>query len=359
MSLISRITEEKKGNNIYSNINVVNKTNLYQKLNVNVTRSDTIISNVDDYYLSVIRFSIPTLALPLFTLDLTNHPMTVVTQYGGVNFSVDLVYDSFLGASLSGPPPNPLEFSIYTYQQFVNMINVAILAGYNHFFPGPAAPGDPGSAYMTYDPDSQLFSMNASDSYIIPPPLYSDPTKVSIFFNTTLFQYFNNLLVVRNDYFLAGLNQIIFQNSYNNLILTTNVTPGKPGVQMVQPYTTTAIMNNLTSIVLTSNNFPVSQESQNYITLGTIDTQNPFLNILTDFEINTGGQKNAGDTRGLIIYQPDVFRYIDMNGFDAIRNFTINIYAYYANLQRYVLLQLPPLFTMSMKLLFKKKSLNY
>lgn len=345
-------------NNVYCNLIVTNTTNAFQPMDLTINRGDKIIDNTEDYYMSIIRFSIPTLSLALFYLDLIKTPLSVTMQYNGVQRTELLVYNSIF--SSSAPPlssgnslsPPVIEYAIWTYQQFVDMINVAIQKCHDFLFPPINAKKAP---YMIYDGNTEKFSIIADNSYIEPSP-YSLPLVEKLFFNNALFNYFSNFLGVRDEYAVTGKFQFVFENTFNNSVTTRD---GLAGVEMKQEYSTIYLMNSLTSLVITSNSFPVNAEEQFITTITNDSFSNSSLNILTDFEINYASKPSGGDSRSIQQYQPTIYRYTDLKGTSELRNFTLSIYGYLPEQNRYVKLFLQPTLTVSLKILFKKKDLNY
>jgi hypothetical protein len=340
------------GNNVYGNLVVTNNTSFYQPMDIEVNRGDEILKNANDYYMSIIRFSIPTGYLPLFFLDLVNTPLEVTMAYNGVSHTVQLVYDNILSSLANTQNPLLPPYGIWTYLQFVNMINVAIQAAHDFLFPPVNAKKAP---YMIFDPVTQLFSMIADNSYIEPSP-YINPLVEKLFFNNNLNNLFNNFFGVRDPYVLNSLFQFIFQNTNNNSITTRD---SLAGVEMKQEYTTLTLLNSVTNITIESNSFPVASEYQYVSSITDTTFNDDSRKILTDFEINYTNERNAGESRSLQQYQATIYRYIDMKGSSELRNFTLSIYAYLADSNKYLKLFLIPGQTLSMKILFKRKGINY
>ena len=348
-------------NNVYGNLVVTNNSKIFQPMDVTINRGEILLKNPEDYYISIIRFSIPTLCLPLFFLDLDNNDYSVTMTYNGSSSTFLLQYESILSTTQTSPEKKTPQgftlppFAIWSYQQFVNMINVAIQKCHDALFPPLPGPQPKKAPYMIFNIDSQSFSLIADNSYIEPSP-YANPLIEKLFFNNTLFNLFSNFLGVRDEYNPLGLFQFVFQNTFNNNITTKD---SLAGVEMKQEYPTLYLLNSISNIVIDSNSFPVSSENQFVSTITDSSFSDNSKNILTDFEINYANQQIAGDSRSIQQYQANVYRYIDMKGTSELRNFIISVSGYLPDLNKYIKLYLLPGETITMKILFKRKNINY
>jgi hypothetical protein len=142
MKLISQ-NDDKKYYNI--SINYVDNPSGLTLATFRETRVQPIVDKADDYYLSIIRFTIPMSSIPIFIME------SVETQVGVWNpnvtpFSVTLVdqatnnaYQSFIiydPDNLSLPVPTSYDptnayYYVYSYQHMLTMINNALLRSFN------------------------------------------------------------------------------------------------------------------------------------------------------------------------------------------------------------------------------------
>jgi len=281
--------------------------------------------------------------------------------YNGLTAVTDLLsfYNGLFNPRLvQGPdltplgPQNFIPKSIWAYQQLVNMINEAIAFTHSLVNPAGKAP------YMTYSDVSQTYSVIADNSYIEPSP-YNLPLVEKLFFSNNLFNLFSNFFGLRDDYFPPGYFQFVFQNTFNNNITTRD---SLAGVEMKQEYPTLYLQSSLKNLVITSNSFPVNAEEQFISSITNDSFSGLSKNILTDFEVSYANQRVAGDSRSVEQYQAQIYRFIDLKGTSELRNFVLSIYGYFPDQPdefKYVKLFLQPRATVTIKILFKRKKINY
>jgi hypothetical protein len=158
-------------------------------------RTQALIQNPSDYYMSVVRFSLDAKWIPLFvcpvvvnpfnTNDVNTTPYNITLTYGNNEFEVPLIFTPENDEPIPPPPTNinlqnlqSSYYFMYSYNTFVTMINTAIYKlfhGYNDQFINPIAPYHvnglfdvvPGLSgipipYFIYDPITTRFS------YVVP-----------------------------------------------------------------------------------------------------------------------------------------------------------------------------------------------
>jgi len=89
--LKTKIEYETKEDNVYFNINLVNNNQFSVPCQFSETLTADIVANTNDYYLSIIRFSLDGGSIPIFFfLDGAYH---ITLSYLGVDYSTPVVYD--------------------------------------------------------------------------------------------------------------------------------------------------------------------------------------------------------------------------------------------------------------------------
>jgi hypothetical protein len=141
-----------------------------------VNRSGTIVSNPSDYYVSVTRLVLgQTQRIPMWQPQLNTQPpnndgyktvYSVNLQYGA--FTSGKVYLNIINEdnTLSPPAvPTPTASTtgwgdVFSYNTICKMINNALSDAYDILNTAVGGTLDPNPPYMTWDPASQLFTMN-------------------------------------------------------------------------------------------------------------------------------------------------------------------------------------------------------
>jgi hypothetical protein len=197
-----------------------------------VNRSGSIVSNPSDYYVSVTRLIVSTQRIPLWQPQLN----TTSPYNDGYNtiYSVYLTYGSYNSGQVYlriinddntvSPPSLPVTSQplngwgdVFSYDTITQMINIALSSAYATLVSnvGSSATLDANPPYVTWNPTTELFTMNC-----FPMSQYdtsSSGDKVSIYFN--------------NEYrpFLLGwtieivTNQTNTTNGQDVLIILTNL----------------------------------------------------------------------------------------------------------------------------------------
>lgn len=348
----TNVTYERDGENIiYCNIQSTNTTNVTQRMDINISRSMPIIENPSQYYLSVVRFQVPTYKYPLIVMpDPLTNPLIVSMNFGGVvkHATVSFTQTNF------DPIYNDLPNRYFSYQQFITDINTAISSCITQFPLGP--PFNVNHPKFVYNAETELFSLIAPQVWGDVYP-YTSLVIPHIFFNRDLYVFFQNLLTIENTASVSSLdNLIIITDTINNTIPYPPV-PATPAYEMKQEYSTLWAMTGLTNITLASNNLPIVAENvmDSVFSSGTNSSSTTFK-ILNDFEIV---YDKAGVQRSVQYYQPNVYRYTDMVSSSNLYNINLQFYLYSSVIKKFVPLYIDPTFAVTIKLMFKRKELNY
>jgi hypothetical protein len=179
--------------------------------------TEDIIDNPSDYYLSVQRFSIPLLNIPVSISSVqTNQPdinktIFSFTMTNGAFSSGQIFIQHIPGYFESNPPPSPVGnlqdftsnyYYIYSYQQLLSIWNSSLLTAFNALnavLPVPSRLVNPPFFYFS----NGLISLYVPkvDNYI------NGTTK--IYFNNNFYQFVNNLY-----YYNVADNSITGQDNY-------------------------------------------------------------------------------------------------------------------------------------------------
>lgn len=328
-------------------------------LRFNETRTNPIINNSGDYYLSIVRFSLDTYNLPSLICEIQpnqgNPDLSI--------YSITLEYDNGLGGitpstqvylnwipqnkNLVTPIPpssttnkfqeNNKYYYCYQFQYFLTLINTAFGTALTSLIANTGGGLSPialaEQPVMTWDTTQQSGILQAQEQYYD----RSQTAKIKIYFNPPLFALFNSFPSLN---FGTGTNVSLGRNyemvianfaGINTILLPTN--PVLPAVQTVwtqvfQEFSTIDTWTPVASIVFTSNTIPIISNqlsaplvfNNGQSSFGIGNNAN-FAQIITDMATNQQVFKPN------VLYNPTAeYRRIDMTGNTPLTNIDINVF---------------------------------
>lgn len=339
--------------NVYVNTIIYNGTTKFIPCRFQINNDQAIINNPSDYYLAVVKFTVPGANIPLFTFNQTTNFYTVTLSYLNFDYQISLIYI---------PDNTQNEFTVFSYQHFVDMINVALASSFTDLKtnnPGSVATFPP---VMIFNQTTQLFSILA------PTKGYTGSNPISIYFNQNLNSFFESFEAVFNG--LNTLNgkdvQITVEDKGNNLLFVQDPGLNYNGIgysltklpagnyySMSQEFPTLYLWNELQTIVIQSNGIPVRNEYLN--TQGSSGFNNQ-VSVLTDFSPSV---TSGPEIRSQFQYIPNgQYRLIDLNGNIPIYSIGMD-FKYSINDGSLNEILLSPGKSASCKLLFTRKGAGY
>lgn len=324
------VVEKKDGkdNIYYLNISVYNTQSSPSLIpaQYSESRTDVILKDTQNYYMSIVRFEVPGDALPILIAENRSDSSTV----NDLAYSVTLEYSSQVQRvylqyvsqnSVSAPSsvvyPSTSQsvyryYEIYHYQQFVDMVNVAfntafgLLTGLD-----PSISAEP---YITFDPTTKLFTLVAQKSYVT--------NNLKIYMNEILYALFDGFNA-KQTYLSSGRDyQIMVRNNYNNSITIPTFSPGAgtAGYTIIQNYPSLQAFNSVTGIVLVSNTLGNRKE---YMHSSEVYSKNIQQNIVSDFIISDLDQAESRN----IVYLPSAeYRMIELTSDGDLVKLDISAY---------------------------------
>lgn len=199
---------------IYYNATIANPSSEYKVANFVDQRSQAILDNQSNYHVSVIRFSIPGSAIPIF-----NFPNIIGSGYNNFNFVLNLQYQgNNFNSTLIFINLNDFitDKGVFSYQNFIDSINAGFQQSFTELKSSfPSAPQTL-APYLTLDEATGLISLNVQRTY---DPFVSGNNVIKIFFNQKLFAFFESFNVKFNGVNLSNATdvQFIVENKGNNL----------------------------------------------------------------------------------------------------------------------------------------------
>lgn len=369
---------------IYVNVNIVNNRQSPPILaQFNATYSQPLLSDCEDYALSIVRFNIDTDLIPI-TIVPIHDPSTSATL---TNFRVRLEWNGFGHTErinwvpqVQAPVPalgasqdlSTSFYYLYSVKHFINLVNIAYQAAHAALVPN-GIPSSPPQFYL----DESTGKINLVCEAAFYDRNAAQP--INIFMNQELsknFAHFDFIFeqdlvesptFARFDVYSTGNNYITAPTGGTGPASPAVFSPTIPAgfYQIAQERPSYSNFSTFSGLVITSGSIPVSNE----ITGGGVPLQvsqvfnnvsqaQQRLNILTDFEGDMDDIFNTNTNASTITYLPTAqYRYIQLNGRgQSLSRLDLQIYwkDKYNNIYRLFLSRGA---RASVKILFKKKIL--
>jgi hypothetical protein len=355
----------------------------------NESRTMPFIENPEDYFLSIVRFTVETTTLPTQIVsiepnqaDINKTIYSVTLEYPG--FAPQQVFIDWIPQDNLAPiPPPPSEtanglqydgggyYNAYSNTWFINLVNTALAQAFtnlNALFPPPPTTTTY-APFLQWDNSTQSAVLLADVEYYdvnqTSPPS-PNPSPIKIYMNAPLFTFFNSFPSILNGYIgiTDGKNfQLqIANNNYSNLQTITLTAPGvTPVVQyramsLYQEVSTIPNWTPITSLVFTSGTLPVVPNqvstplifnNSQQIALG--GNNSAVSNIITDLVVQ------SGDYRSNVVYLPEAqYRLITLRGNTPLKQIDLEIF-YRVKTGQLIPFRLGSGQTVTMKLAFLKK----
>lgn len=330
---------------IYINIDINESTGTPSTENsvlatANVSKSVPILMQSSHYHLIVERFEIDGRMLPLFIYN-PLQTYTVRIYFDGTNYDTNLIHVNNQGLK----PSDIGYYYYYNYQAVLDIINTALNTS--------ATNAGLSSPFITWDTDAQKFIIYASTTE------YGEAGAL-ISFNIPVYKLFPAYDYIHTNG--SSFYQLNIKNNFNNIFSTTGTTPpyGSPPLVTGEYYflkdqfSVVDKWNPIDSIIFVSNKVSLKETFASIATINQGNTNAGSLAILTDFKLDAS---NSGDPRKSLIYNPSIYRFLDLYSSAPIN--TIDISVYFTDKETN---QLNPIRIfkgdkISIKLLFKKKDI--
>jgi hypothetical protein len=358
------------------------------------TRTIPFVYSPEDYYLSIIRFTLDTNPLPIFVpliqpnqpdKDLTVYSITLEFTSTVTNITyTQQTYIKYSPQTKFAVPPQPPSqtdnglqnnstgyYYIYNYQYWIYLINQAFIQCFNDLVKLVIDGGESGSIIPTSNPPVMAYDTNSNLAI-----LYADKngyststdsnnvgSQIGIYFNSNMYNLFGSF-----PCYLLNLNE---NNQGKNVQIQTNtfggsnIQPYPPSsvsanqydaIVVYQEYSTIDLWNPVMAVVFCSNTLPIvpNQISSplvyvNGLSYNVGGNNANVANIITDLVA-------APTYKPTVIYSPSAqYRLIEMTGTRAI--YTLDITCYWKNrIGELNPIRLSAGSTATIKFLFTKKS---
>lgn len=333
----------------YLNIALFNNSTSDIPAYTNLTFTEPILHNPQDYLIATARFSISTSSLPIFQFK--DDTYYVSLSFGNVSTTQVLIWIP------SDPNSSVNDRNVYNIFHFVRMVNVALNTCFNTLNGLTVLPVGSVAPFIEYNPVTSLFSLYAKQGIYYP----DDELNIN---NNTISIYFNRALFFKTSgyeaqFFGYSSDPLAFKILCHNKIGTNNFTyNGNTYNVMSQDSENLQDIIDVNTIQIVSS-IPINSEFAPNIVkdiYGPNQSTTNVLRMVTDFQPIQESLINS--LSGFIQYQPSGFgnyRWINFNGSAPLKVFDIGIR--YQNKDGTVnSLTISPGFSFSFKFAFIKKS---
>jgi len=339
------------------------------------TRTEAIVENPNDYTLSVVRFTIPTVNIPIKYFPVIYNPAnpsdinysaySVSLKYNNITYTKHLEWKTQVDYVQLPQPPNPLPnaqvfnnpdyyqyYSLFSFRHFSHLINEAIEDVFNNNIVPLLPANTPGKIYnppyLVFDGSSFLYTFYCSSLF-----LEDNPNKIELYFNTELGGNFDTSFnTVRYDYSDLHKNlRFVFNDPRNTFQIPSSTEEDGYLHMFEQEFDSTGLMTSLKNIIVRSKTLPVRTESFSSTKSSDL-ISGQTVSILTDFEIDGSTLKNQKNS---ITYVPSAeYRRINLLGHTGIRHISLEILWGDEDGNIYPIL-IPPNKPANIKILFEEK----
>lgn len=264
---------------IYYNIDVINNettgNNIPKPFKILETRNAPFIGAPENYFLSVVRFSLQSPSLPVFIpaillgqMDVNRTAYSMTMTYK--TYETPQSYITYTPQDLSQPSPLPPltkqdltsdYYNVYSYQHWMVNVNTCMSNCFNLLKAQAVANGDNSlnnilTPYMEFDVNTQNCTINADINGFN--KTLANP--IRIYFNTALHTLYNNFPDFKIGYGSSSNGKNFLLDIYS--INGSNIFQAPQGnyLQMYQEGQTTALLNPIQSIVFTTALLPIIPE---------------------------------------------------------------------------------------------------
>jgi hypothetical protein len=361
MSQLNVVKNQSSADQIYYDVTITNfqsTTTIPPIFYYNDQRTMPFVACPEDYYLSILRFTLETGTLPIFiptiqpnqgNRNLTIYSVTLEYEYLSVNY----IAQEFIQWSPQDksaeipPPPNATAtgiqvnttgyYNCYSYEWWLALVAQAFISAFANL---DAQVTGAGGVLPSAEPPYINWDTSSSSAVLYADVLGYDQNpnilieQIGIYMNAPLFNLFNSFPSIYLGYVqvLNGKNfQIVVVNigSTNLQIVTpANGDPQWTAINTYQEYSTIAQWTPITAMVFTSNTLPIQPNQVSTPLVYNNGSQLQFggnnsdiANIITDL-VSTDGQYRPN-----LVYLPQAqYRYITLYGNRPLFNLDLQIF---------------------------------
>ncbi len=357
----------------YLNVIINNDTDNFINAEYNQQQNEPILTEMNDWQTSVVRFKIPTAAVPLFIFE--DDSYYIGFSIGDLYIHSEVKEIQYKNSALYKAIGNPQNRYIFYYNHFISLVNDALVELWNDI--SILAPYIPiitpnlllsnHAPYFALDANSEYLLLHLPVINQIPGPAvewYSPFSKINI-----LQQFINLHMNNKLFYFFSGFNASFSPNGLDNdirinytfdvinylnsnTIITKDYFAPNQTTQanyniIRQDYASLFLWQTLTRILITTT-VPMDKEA---ILTRNNDGQQVKQEIFTDYEIPP---TQKGLREYIFFFPQGDVRYSNFKSTGWLDRFDIRIYYQTKDLTIYPVL-IPPTFEISLKIEFKRR----
>lgn len=393
MSQLNQVKRDNAPDQVYYDVTITNfqsQTTAPPVFYYNESRTIPFINCPEDYYLSIVRFSVDTGTLPVFlpsivpfsaNPNLTIYNITLTYEVGANAYTSGATPVIFVPQDRSMSVPNAPSttsnglqindtgyYNIYSYQYLSLLITTTFKTALTALTNAVVAGGDTMPLYDIYDgvatfplPSDDLpplfqwdTSSDTANIFTIPQydlnpevnPTLSGNNPIKIFFNAPLFYLFQSFPATIFGYSVAGGNEnfqisVVNQGGLNTQLITpppydtigglSPVAPKPLGIPYISTFQETSTIGSLTpitAIVFTSNTMPITPNQVSTPLILTDTQQIGFQGNNSNIaNIITDLVSETGAYRPSLVYTPQAqYRLITLNGNRPLFNLDVQIF---------------------------------
>lgn len=328
----------------YYNVVINNNKNFSVFADYSEVRDIPLLKKPGDYYMSVIRFSVPGFSIPIAIIPSVNFPTlptqtpyNILLSYNGTTVTQNVTYFSrTINPNFPITERSPY-FYVYTYQHLIDLINNAFTAAFAALVAAVGPIAGAVAPYLTYDPTTQLITFNAQKQFYQTPSANintltpSLPANIiNVFMNRDLFKYFQGMT------FMYDLNLIgepypywlLVEDTHDNSFISPpgSTLPADVYLGVKQQFNTLNNWNSFNSLAFLSKSLPIQKEFSPNLgvsTDGQTQSTSNTVPIITDY---IPLLINAGDQRADYVYNANsLYRLIELQSGPALQSIELSV----------------------------------
>ena len=363
---------------IYYDLDAINNetsgnNNVPVRFSITDVRNSPFLNSPENYFMSVVRFSLMTPTLPVFIPQVQlGQPLPNLLTYSFTasysTYNSTQKFITYVPSDTVAPTPSPpltLQdmtgeyYYVYNMNDFVVMMNTALASAVNELISVLTTAGQPilssNVPFFEWNPVQQVFLLNADTVG------YSNAlaTPMKIFCNNAMYTLINNFPFLKNASTGVALGKNYQFTIYSNNGTNVYPFPTYNAIQMYQDNSTIGLFNPVQSIVFTTSLLPIVQSnigipkvfnsSSNLFQFGNNSNISP---IITDFQVPISA---VNSYRPTIEYVPNgEYRLIDLYGLTPQSAIEISVF-WKDNYGSTNIFRLAPGCSGSIKLMFRRK----
>jgi hypothetical protein len=351
------------------------------RFSITDVRNIPYLNSPENYFMSVIRFSIQTPTLPVFipqvllgqsNVNTLVYSFTLSFVVGGNTINSAQTYITYVCSdstqSLPQPPLTNQDRSneyyyVFNLQDWCKMMNTALTTAFTSLNVAVVAAGgalpSANVPFFEWNPVQQVFILNGDNASFN--SNLANPIK--LFCNTGLYTLLNNFPIFKNAPVGVSLGKNYEFNFYNNNGLNLFNMGTYSALQLYQDNSTTGLFNPVQSIVFTTGLLPIVPSvvalpkvfNTSVFPVGPTGNNSNIAPIITDFQVPYSA---TNQYRPNIEYQPNgEYRLIDLYGLSAQSAIEISVF-WKDTFGNNNILTLGAGCYSSIKLLFRRKDFN-